>query len=228
MSEQFFATREEASAAAAERISTALNKRLARQNEASVVVSGGTTPARCFERLAHEAIDWGRVHVLLSDERWVPADDSSSNEQMVRAKLLQNGAAAAHLLPAYVPGKDIVAASEALDQAIRTLPFPFASALLGMGEDGHFASLFPDAPNLAEGLDVDNSRLVIPVSTSASPHPRVSLTLAALSRSDEIVLLIFGEAKRAVYEQARESKSAYPVAKLLRQKRAPVHVFWAP
>ena len=228
MQEEHYASRDEASAAAAETIAVAVNRRLASQPAASLVVSGGTTPTRCFERLAHASLDWGRVHVLLSDERWVPADDASSNEQLVRTKLLQNGAAAAHLLPAYAPGKDIVTASAALDEAIRQLPFPFATALLGMGEDGHFASLFPDAPNLEEGLDVDSNRLVIPVSTAASPHPRVSLTLSALSRSDEIVLLFFGDAKRAVYEEARSSKSGYPVARLLRQKRAPVRVFWAP
>lgn len=228
MIEHFFTTREQASAAAAERIAAALNRRLSDQASASLVVSGGTTPARCFESLAHTGIAWDRVHVLLSDERWVPAYDNDSNELLVRSTLLQNGAAAAHLLPAYAAGGDIEAASEALDEAIRLLPFPFASVLLGMGEDGHFASLFPDAPNLEAGLDVDSARLVIPVSTASSPHGRISLTLSALSRSDEIVLLIFGETKRAVYEKARNSGSALPVARLLRQKRAPVHVHWAP
>ena len=97
-----------------------------------------------------------------------------------------------------------------------------------MGADGHFASLFPDAENLAEGLDADGSSLCIPVSTDASPHPRISLTLAALSRSDEIVLLFFGDDKLAVYKEAKKQTNGYPVSRLLRQKRAPVHVYWAP
>ncbi len=97
-----------------------------------------------------------------------------------------------------------------------------------MGEDGHFASLFPDAANLEEGLDVDSSELCIPVHTAASPHPRVSLTLSALSRSDEILLLLFGDRKREVYEAAKQTANGYPVFHLLRQKRAPVYVYWAP
>lgn len=228
MNEHYFDTREQASVAAAERIVEALGHRLELQSEASLVVSGGTTPTRCFEALAQSDIDWDRVHVLLSDERWVPANDESSNERLVRTTLIKNGAAAARLLPAYASDIDVVAGSAALDEAIRLLPFPFASALLGMGTDGHFASLFPDAQNLDEGLDVDGNKLAIPVSTAASPHPRTSLTLSALSRSDEIQLLIFGDDKRAVYEAAKSKDSVYPVAKLLLQKRAPVHVFWAP
>ena len=97
-----------------------------------------------------------------------------------------------------------------------------------MGADGHFASLFPDAGNLEFGLSVESGRLYIPVSTDASPHPRVSMTLAGISRSDEIVLLFFGEEKLAVYERAVATANTYPVAQLLRQKRAPVRVFWAP
>ena len=97
-----------------------------------------------------------------------------------------------------------------------------------MGADGHFASLFPDARNLATGLDLESEKLCLPVKTQASPHMRISLTLAALSRSDSIVLLFFGEDKRAVYEAAQISHDQYPVSRLLLQKRAPVHTFWAP
>jgi 6-phosphogluconolactonase len=82
--------------------------------------------------------------------------------------------------------------------------------------------------NLEEGLDVDAEQLCISVTTSASPHPRVTLTLAALARSDAIVLLMFGDNKLEVYEQAKGKGSKLPVAQLLRQKKAPVHVYWAP
>ena len=90
-----------------------------------------------------------------------------------------------------------------LDKEFERLPLPFTSVLLGMGADGHFASLFPDAEDLDKGLIADWQQLIMPVHTAASPHPRISLTLAALSRSDEIVLLIFGEAKREVFEAAK-------------------------
>ncbi len=228
MLDHFYETRAAASEAAAERIAAAIERRLGLQKTAGLVVSGGTTPVQCFAALSQAELDWGRVTVALSDERWVPADDDSSNERLVRSTLLADRAASAQLLPTYQADADATEGAGMLAEAIRSGPFPFACVLLGMGADGHFASLFPDAANLADGLDVDSTTLAIPVSTAASPHPRVSLTLAALSRSDEIVLLIFGDDKRAVYEQAKADADAYPVSQLLFQKRAPVHVYWAP
>jgi 6-phosphogluconolactonase len=226
--EHFFKSREEASITAAERISETLKIRLQDQAEASLVVSGGTSPERCLKELANSEIDWRRVHVLLSDERWVPVDDDSSNERFIEQTLLQGPAAEATLHGVYQEGVDIAERCCDFDGEIRQLPFPFACSLIGMGEDGHFASLFPDAEDLALGLDVDFPGLCLPVSTAASPHRRVSLTLAAISRSDEVVLLFFGDAKREVYEQAKLRSNGFPVSWLLLQNRAPVHVFWAP
>ena len=226
--EHFFETREQASLAAADAIAKLVGARLDAQSGASLVVSGGTTPARCFEALAGMPLDWHRTHIVLSDERWVPPDDEASNERLVRDALLRNSALPAKLLPVFSMTASIEARCDEVDQLIRVRPFPFACVLLGMGGDGHFASLFPDADNLEEGLDVDGERLCIPVTTAASPHSRVSLTLAALARSDAIVLLIFGDDKREVYEQAKRKGSKLPVAHLLKQKKAPVHVYWAP
>jgi 6-phosphogluconolactonase len=226
--ENFFDTREQASAAAADRIAEALNRRLENQKAASLVVSGGTSPIQCFEALAHKDIDWSRVGILPSDDRWVPGEHDDSNEKLVRDKLLVNGAASADLLPFYANEITVEERAAALDRDIRFVPFPFACSLLGMGADGHFASLFPDAENLAEGLDLESRTLCLPVRTAASPHARISLTLAALSRSDEIVLLFFGDDKRIVYDKAKAGNARYPVTRLLRQKRAPVHVYWAP
>lgn len=226
--EHFFDNREDASAAAAERIAGALARRLETQKAASLVVSGGTSPVQCFEALAHADIDWSRVGVVPSDDRWVPSEHEDSNEKLVRSNLLVNGASSAELLPFYSNDLSVDERAMALDQEIRFVPFPFACALLGMGTDGHFASLFPDAENLDEGLDLESNTLCLPVRTEASPYPRISLTLAALSRSDEIVLLIFGADKRKIYEKARAGNARYPVTRLLRQKRAPVRVYWAP
>ena len=159
-----FDSREEASGAAAAEIAKHLSARLNEHSGASLVVSGGTTPALCFEELAETALDWQRVHVLLSDERWVPSDDEASNERLVRETLLQKFAAPARLLPVYSTSTSIEQRCDDIDKEIRVKPFPFACALLGMGDDGHFASLFPDADNLAEGLDVDTERLCLSAS----------------------------------------------------------------
>ncbi len=226
--EHFFKTREEASVAAAEAIAERLSARLDAQSGASLVVSGGTTPDRCFDVLSEKPLDWERTHIVISDERWVPPDDEASNERLVRDALLKGEALPAKLLSVFSMTTGIQARCDEIDQQIRVGPFPFACVLLGMGEDGHFASLFPDSANLEEGLDVNGEQLCIPVTTEASPHPRVSLTLAALARSDAIVLLMFGDRKREVYQQAKSKGSTLPVAQLLRQKKAPVHVYWAP
>ena len=226
--EFFFDTREEASVGAAGRIAEALRRRLDAGLDTSLVVSGGTTPARCFTELAGTSLDWSSVTVLASDDRWVPADHDDSNEKLVRETLLVDKAAKAEFFGYYADGKTIEHRCRELDAEVRFMPFPFACSLLGMGADGHFASLFPDADNLDEGLDLESHALCVPVQTAASPHARVSLTLAALSRSDEIVLLFFGDDKRAVYEQCKDNGDQYPVSRLLRQRRAPVHIFWAP
>jgi 6-phosphogluconolactonase len=223
-----FDTREAASAAVASRIQQALQRRLEAHDQASLVVSGGSTPHRTLELLARSPLDWARIHVVPSDERWVDAEHPESNEKLLRSTLLQGNAAAANLLPFHDASSTPEQQSAALDERIRLLPFPFAAALLGMGEDGHFASLFPDADNLDDALNVESSTLSVAVHTSASPHARISLTLAALSRSDEILLLVFGDRKRTVVEKAMQSGNTYPVAQLFLQKRAPVAVFWAP
>ncbi len=221
-----FESREAASAAVAEKIAANLSRRLESQRRASIVVSGGTTPVACFEALAKADLEWERVNVLLSDERWVPVDDEASNEKLLRDKLLVGPAAEARFVPMYVEGKTVEErVSELNEEGVPLLPF--ACAMLGMGTDGHFASLFPDADELRLGLDGESRAFCIPVSTAASPHRRLSLTLAALSRSDEIVLLIFGDEKRRVLERARSAPDLFPVSAMLRQKRAPVRTYWA-
>lgn len=226
MTEHVFDTRLEASTAAAARMAELLGHRLDNDIAASLVVSGGTSPQQCLAALATMPLDWQRVKVALSDERWVPPDHEDSNEKLARETLLVNQAASATLLPVYAAGVSPEERCDELQDVLTVLPF--SCALIGMGVDGHFASLFPDAEQLELGLDVECRRLYIPVATAASPHPRISMSLAGISRSDEIVLLFFGEEKLVVYEKSKESADAYPLSQLLRQKRAPVRVFWAP
>jgi len=167
------------------------------------------------------------VHVLLSDERWVSPSDENSNEKLVRETLLIESAADAQLLPIYSADTSAAERCLELNDLLPAMPLPFACSLLGMGDDGHVASLFPDAENLAAGLDANAADWCIPVATAASPHPRVSLTMRALLNSEQIVLLFFGESKRDIYEQAKSKLATFPVSTLLSQHRTPVHVFWA-
>ena len=140
----------------------------------------------------------------------VSPNGPASNEGLLRRSLLR-AASAARFVP--------------LDQEdAASLPDYLASVLLGMGEDGHFASLFPDAANLNEGLALPGGPPVIDVRTAASPHPRRSLTLARLLATDRLLLLAFGKAKRAVLEEPGRT----PVATLLGQRERPLEILWAP
>lgn len=223
-----FATRAEAAVAVARRIENALYRQLVTHERAAIVVSGGTTPVPVFAHMAHSTLDWHRINVLLSDERWIPSDHEDSNEKMLRDALKTSRASYAQIISYFAPDTTIDTRCKQVDDVVAKLPLPFACTLLGMGEDGHFASLFPDAENLNDGLDPDNSKNCIAVKTRASPYDRISLTLSALTNSDEILLLISGEAKRALLEQATVNGADIPVSYLLKQRRSPVRVFWAP
>ena len=226
--DNFFTTRDQAATAAANWIAASLGRRLGSDGAASLVVTGGSSPARCYEVLAAADLAWDKVHVLLSDERWVPQSDPDSNEKMVRETLLVGRASDANLHGFYNKNIIIEEQCKVFSSSLAALPSPFASTLLGMGSDGHIASLFADSPQFADGVDADGEQLCIAVTTAASPHPRISLTLAALLQSDEIVLLFFGDDKREVYEKAKLDPEAYPVSRLMNQDRVPVHAFWAP
>jgi len=139
---------------------------------------------------------------------------------LIRECLLQGAASGAQLLPLYQPGQDTPPDLGHL--------LPFSCALLGMGADGHFASLFPDFDGLTEALDVAAPPRTVAVHTAASPHPRISLSLSALVRSQCVVLLMFGEDKRAVYQAALAGEAFYPVTALLALDDLPLTTVWAP
>ena len=221
-----FESSDAASAAAAARIAGHIDAQLLRDGQARFVVSGGTTPGKCFGYLSGYELAWDKVEVALSDERWVPNDHDDSNEKLVRETLLVNAATAANILPVYQEGMSV---DERCDSLQEKLPKNgFASSLVGMGTDGHFASLFPDADSLDAGLSVDNHRFYMPVRTTASPHPRVSMTLHALLQSDEILLLFFGDDKLAVFEAAIAGDKQYPITTLLEKVEPSVTLYWAP
>ena len=230
-----YADRQAASRAAADLLTERLSTDLERRGSGSLVVSGGTSPEACFAMLSETALDWARVTVVPSDERWVPADDPNSNERLIRRRLLRKAAAAARLLPLYRPNLnpeldpnlDPAAAPAAIERDLQAIGSPFSAVLLGMGADGHFASLFPDYAGLPRALDPGSAERCVLVRTAGSPFLRVSLTLSALLRTGQLALLFFGEEKRAVFEQALAGGSPYPVQSLLTQTAVPVAALWA-
>lgn len=217
-----------AAAALAQHVAAGLKADLAQQEQAVLVVSGGRSPVPFFHALAAQPLDWARVLVTLADERWVPPDHPDSNEALVRRHLLTGRAAAARMVPLWSASATPEAAAQALVPVLAALPRPFGQVVLGMGEDGHVASLFPDAPELQEGLRT--AEPVLAVHPGAAPHPRLSLSLATLLQSRDLALLVSGEPKARLLERALGDGPVeeLPVRAVLRQEAVPVSVFWAP
>lgn len=203
--------------AAARAVSAALAEALRLRGRASLVATGGRSPGPVYDRLRDGPPDWSRVIVTLSDERCVPPEDPASNAGLVRSRLLQHGAARAHLLPLW-PEPDTA--------ALRALR-PFDAVILGMGDDGHIASLIPGDPGLEDALTTEDLTRPVPAGLGSPPLARITLTLKALLDARAIFLLIAGDAKRGVIERAAAGADL-PVARLLSQAHAPVRILWSP
>ena len=188
---------------------------LAARGHASLVATGGRSPGPVYDRLAAADLDWAHVAVTLSDERQVDAESPNANARLLRERLFVDRAAAARFLPL----------TDYAEPALAKL-LPFDAVMLGMGEDGHVASLIPGSPVMALAAG--------PALTAESPQgfgnppvPRISLTFAALLQSRAIFLLIAGEAKRQVAARALDG-AELPVATILNQDLVPVRIVWAP
>jgi 6-phosphogluconolactonase len=185
-----------------------------------------------FERLRQSPLNWSAVTVVLVDERCVPHTHHDSNTALVRQHLLQGPAAAATFVPFFdhlpegeLSDAALTALAQAAQQRLAALPWPLDVGILGMGEDGHTASLFPHAPGLAQALS--SPERVAWVRPSTAPHARLTLTLQALRSARELHLSIAGETKRAVLARAQAGIVAdHPVSYVLQAGGAPVHV-WA-
>jgi 6-phosphogluconolactonase len=214
----------------AAQIAANLNAGIAARGLASLVVSGGRTPVKFFEYLRAQAVEWKRVCVALADERWVEPSDSNSNERLVRDVLLKDRAAAARFLglknAAPTPDLGAVSAWETFAR----VPRPFDAVMLGMGDDGHTASLFPGSPNLLKALNPEASAGCVGMWAPAPPQPRLSLNLTALLDARRIVVLIEGDSKWQTLLAAQGSGAVeqMPVRAVLRQERTPVEVNWSP
>jgi 6-phosphogluconolactonase len=231
IAEKLFSDRQELAPSLARSIAADLDAAVGRRGLASLVVSGGSTPRPLFAELCRHRLPWDRVAVTLADERWVDADDEASNEALVRRHLLVGEAAAARWTGLKTGGATPEEGRDEAEERLRQMPRPFDVVVLGMGTDGHTASLFPAAPELAAGLDLESGRLCLAVHPPAAPHPRISLTLRALLDSRRIVLHLTGEDKLDVYRRALADGPVeeMPVRAVLRATLPlRVEMYWAP
>jgi 6-phosphogluconolactonase len=233
---------EEASAATlactlGQAVATRLKDALAQGRQASLVVSGGSTPAPVFHFLASVDIPWSQVVVTLADERWVPPGHPDSNESLVRNTLLTGKASAARFISLYREGVSEAQALQAVAADIDSMPQPFTAVMLGMGADGHTASLFPDAPEdeLSAAMALDNPNRVAFLHPPSVSQARISLTRACLLNADHRYLHITGEAKRGVLADALNAGHGQsyqcgqaPITGLLTEHPGTASVYWSP
>jgi 6-phosphogluconolactonase len=197
------------------------------QGNASLVVSGGRTPIGLFAALSNTDIDWSNVVITLADERWVNEDDDASNAKLVRTHLLVNNAAAATFVSMKTDHADAYEAQEAVAQRLESVPSPFTVTILGMGEDGHTASLFPCSKELQDGIREDNHNVCLAATPTTAPHQRMSLTLNAIVQSKNCFLHLTGDKKKVVLQDAlADTSDIKPIVSVI--QRADVTLYWAP
>jgi 6-phosphogluconolactonase len=223
-----FADRDALAAALSGTVAERLAQAISQRGEALLAVSGGTTPGRFFTALSKTDIDWSKVTATLVDERFVPPSSPRSNAALVAAKLLRNRAAAARFVPLFRKGETVNQAADDGEKAFRALPLPFDALMLGMGGDGHTASLFPDAEGLHALLDPASPRIIMPVHAASAGEPRLTLTLAAIVRARFVGLHIEGAEKRRAFEGAMGAGEEKPIRAVIDALADPVEVFWAP
>jgi 6-phosphogluconolactonase len=204
-------------------------------NTAGLMVSGGSTPAPLFKALSVKKLDWPNIHIALVDERWVDKNHSASNEALIYKTLLINNAQQAPFTGMKNPAKTAAEGCLATEALYQQLPRPFTVTLLGMGSDGHTASLFPHADGLHAAISVDNKQLTTAVTAKQSevtgPNTeRLSLTLAGLLQSERLIVLLTGKEKLTVFRNAMQEGTVedMPIRAILRQPQVPVELFWAP
>ena len=220
-----FSTRQEAAKQLANDVAGWLQGAVKVKGKASLVVSGGSTPKPFFEALGAMDLPWDQIYVTLADERWVPNTSDDSNEKLVRAHMKN--------LKHFVPLKNAAAtpaSGEKEAEAAMQKLMPFDVVILGMGDDGHTASLFPNHPGLIEGMKKDSQNICLGIEDSPKPPPsRMTLTYAALVNCTHLALHISGQDKLQVLEKAGENDNIQelPIRAFLQQARVPVSIYWA-
>ena len=197
----------------AQMIAGELENVLLTQESASLAVPGGTTPGPIFDALCAADLDWSRVNIMLTDERWVPETSDRSNTRLLRRRLFTSRAAKANLIPLYA---DVATPEEALPDLAAGISqhLPLSVCLLGMGADMHTASIFPGADKLEHALSGHDP--LVAMRAPGAPEPRITLSANVLRNAVNRHIVIIGDEKRAALEKAQGlSAHEAPVATVL-------------
>ncbi len=225
-----FETRAELARDLAGRLLVDLSESLAKRPRASLALSGGQTPGRLLAELAGGPVTLHHCDLVAVDDRWVDPTSPRSNEALLRAALGHREEQEVRIWSLVTAAASPEEALASIRKRLEAFPFPLDACVLGMGNDGHTASLFPEGDRLAEGLDLQASGPCISMRAPAAPEPRMTLTLATIVSARHLYLHFEGQSKRALFEDLvmRDvDASRAPIVAVLRE-RPDIEVFWAP
>lgn len=193
------------------------------KQEIVIALSGGKSPIPVLEQLSHAKLDFSKVIFTLVDERIVETDNPDSNENLIRSHLLKNHAQAAR----FIGLSDLNKTPQQMVDHANTIIPPIDLAILGMGEDGHTASIFPDCSEIKPALDLHNPHKYILTNPISAKYSRISLTLAALNKIPQLILSINGNTKLSVLKESlRANNLNYPISYILSNKPT-TEIYWS-
>ncbi|WP_018693751.1 6-phosphogluconolactonase [Algicola sagamiensis] len=205
-----------------------LEKGIAQKGQATIVFSGGSTPKPLFEHLSKQDFQWEKVTVLLADDRWLSTEHQDSNENLVKTHFIQDKASSASFISLVSEKASVFDAEDEIEARLEHLASDaFDVVILGMGDDGHTASIFPCSSQLTTALETPRS--TIGVQPTTAPYERISLTKQRLLNARHMFLHIKGESKAEVLKHALASQDEQemPIRAFLHQTQTPMTVFWS-
>ena len=210
-----------------QRIGQLLTQSITENGCASIAVSGGRSPIGLFEELSKLNLDWSKVELALVDERWVDAKNEDSNELLVRRHLIKNKATQIKFFPIKNTANSAKEGQLLYEQALQNVELPFDVIVLGMGDDGHTASLFPCCKELSQAMDPDNQQKCIVTKPKNAPYERISLTFSTISKAKNLFLHLRGSSKLRTFELAMTLKDSnkMPIYAFTEQS---LEIYWCP
>ncbi|MGR6873158.1 6-phosphogluconolactonase [Pseudomonas sp. HK3] len=209
-------------------ISGSMNSTLSKGEKVKLALAGGNTPKGLYTKLSNTTLDWEEIAVTLTDERWVDSMDEASNERMLKQTLFQNKAKIGQFL-GLKNSKDSPELGQSHTASLLREHFSRLDyVVLGMGDDGHFASIFPYMDNTDALLDLEQTEECLPALPKGQPA-RMSLTLRYLLTAKHIFLLVTGQDKKEIIQQQSNENASpiLPIYRLLHQTHCPVTIYWS-